>query len=403
MRPPTPLRNERGIALVMALLVLLVISLLAATLMMSLNVDTKIATHSMRESQALHIAEAGIGEAVARIRNGDIPSSPLNPRQTAYIFNCVAGSVPVLGVDEVALATSQPGGQWLQYTTATRKDSTLSVRYKTDNARTLVYRYDTSKNPPIQTVTGYPIYVVTSTGRKGSAYRRITAEVIQKPFNANVKAALAAEVGINFSGNSDVCGFNHSMDTPTGDRIPACNNDHVGSGDLPGAYSCNNITAGGSSVQNGTPPTTPNQVGFYAGPWEALGMGQAEFFSWIGTPLNSEPDPPKGVFYLDDNGITQDKSGSYAYHGANGEGLLYVDGDLTVNGNFTFRGLIYVEGDVKINGTFWCLGGMIVKGKTTIKIANGDAAILYSADTINQTISKYGGQFVTLSWRENPF
>jgi Tfp pilus assembly protein PilX len=403
MHPLSTARNERGVALVMALLVLLVISLLAATLMMSLNVDTKIATHSMRESQALHIAEAGIGEAVARIRNGDIPSSPLNPQQTAYIFNCQPGSVPVLGANDVALATSQPAGQWLQYTTATQKESTLTVRYKTNNARTIVYRYDPAKNPAIQTVSGYPIYVVTSTGRKGSAYRRVTAEVIQKPFNANVKAALAAEVGINFSGNSDVCGFNHSMDTPTGDKIPACNNDHLGSGDLPGAYSCNNITAGGSSVQNGNPPTTPNQVGFYAGPWEALGMSQAEFFAWVGAAKSSEPSPPQGIHYLDNNGVTQDKSGNYAYHGGNGEGLLYVDGDLTVNGNFNFRGLIYVEGDVKINGTFWCLGGMIVKGKTTIKIANGNAAILYSADAINQNISKYGGQFVTLAWRETTF
>jgi hypothetical protein len=45
------------------------------------------------------------------------------------------------------------------------------------------------------------------------------------------------------------------------------------------------------------------------------------------------------------------------------------------------------------------LGGIIVKGVTNIK-ANGGMTILYSKDAINQSLSKYGGQFVTLNWRE---
>ncbi|MEK7330257.1 MAG: hypothetical protein AAB113_05590 [Candidatus Eisenbacteria bacterium] len=400
---PAPSRDERGIALVMALLVLLVISLLAATLMMSINVDTKIANFSTRQIQALNIAEAGVAEAVSRIRSGDIPTNS-NAKQVAQIFNTIPGSVPVLGTDSVALATKQPTGQWLTYTTANKSDSVLTVTYKTNAAKTLIYKYDPTKNPAIQTSSGYPIYVVTSTGRKGSAYRRIVTEVIQKPFNANVKSAIAAEVGIDFSGNSDVCGFNHSIDTPTGDEIPACNNDHLGFGDLPGSWSSGSISSGGSSVQNGTPVNNnPNQTGFYAGPWEALGMSQSEYFSWIGAPLSSEPANPRGVYYLDNNSVTQDQSGSFAYQGGDGEGLLYVDGDLTVNGNFNFRGLIYIEGNLKINGTCWILGGMIVKGKARIKIANGSCAILYSGDAISQNIAKYGGQFVTLSWRESNY
>ena len=83
--------------------------------------------------------------------------------------------------------------------------------------------------------------------------------------------------------------------------------------------------------------------------------------------------------------------------------MLYVDGDLAVNGNFNYRGLIYVEGDLKINGTTWILGGLIVKGKTEVKIANGSCTVLYSADAIAQNIAKYGGQFVTLSWRESNY
>jgi hypothetical protein len=44
-----------------------------------------------------------------------------------------------------------------------------------------------------------------------------------------------------------------------------------------------------------------------------------------------------------------------------------------------------------------------VKGTTKVKIANGTCTILYSADAISQNIAKYGGQFVTLAWRESTF
>ena len=399
---PVPARDQRGIALVMALLVLLVMSLLAATLMMSINVDTKIASFGRRENQALNIAEAGIAEAVSRIRSGDIPTNT-NVLQVAQIFNALPGNVPVLGVDSIALATKQPDGQWLTYTTASKTDSVLTVAYR-DSAKQKIYRYDPSRNPAIQTQTGYPIFVVTSTGRKGSAYRRIVTEVIQKPFNVNVKAALAADKGIDFSGNSDVCGFNHSINTPAWTRTITPDDPwELGAGDIPGSWSTSTITSSGSSIQDGNPPNQPNQATFYNGPWEALGMQQAEFFSWIGSPLAIEPANPKGVYYLDNNGSSQDGSGDFKYNGGVGEGMLYVDGNLAINGNFVFRGLVYIEGDLQINGNVWILGAILVKGKSRIKIANGDCTVLYSEDAIAQNVAKHGGQFVTLSWRESKF
>ena len=398
---PHPCRNERGVALMMALLVLLVISLLSVTLLMSVNVETKVASLSLRQVQALNLAEAGVGEAIARIRNGDIPSNA-NPLQVAQIFNALPGNVPVLGTDSVALATSQPAGAWLAYTTARKTDSVLTVSYKTNAAKTQIYKYDPSKNPAVQTVSGFPIFVVTSTGRQGAAYGRVVAEVIQKPVNANVKGALAADKGINFSGNSEICGFNHNIATPAGTRgRPPCDGWELASGHLPGAWSSGMITSGGSSNQEGSPvANSPGQTGFYSGPWDAFSMGQAEFFSWVGAPRSSEPSNPQGIYYLDNNGTSQDASGDFKYNGGTGEGLLYVDGDLAINGNFIFRGMVYIEGDLKINGTCWILGGIIVKGRSQIKIANGSCTILYSGDTITQNIAKYGGQFVTLSWRE---
>jgi hypothetical protein len=400
-------RNERGIALVMALLVLFAITLLSTALLLTLSVETKISAHSVRSAQAMNVAEAGISEALSRIRNGDIPNN-LNPRMVAQIFNAVPGAVPVLGVDSIALATGQAPGQWLEYSRDTKANDVLTVSYKTDANQTVIYRYDNSLAQPINYTTGFPIFVVTSTGRKGQEFRRVRSEVIQKPFTTRIQAALACEKGIDFSGNADICGYNHSMDTPaytdgvhgTGPcEVPW----EVNNNNLPGAWSGSSVSSSGSAQQAGSPSNVQqNQPGFYAGPWEAIGITQAEFFAWVGAPLNTIPTPPTGVLYFDNNTTTQDLSGDFAIHGGNGEGLLYFDGDVAINGNFTFRGLIYVEGDLDINGNAWILGALIVKGKSRIKLANGDLTVLYSRDAVTQNLARYGGQFMTLSWQEIP-
>jgi Tfp pilus assembly protein PilX len=389
-------------ALVMALLALVVLSLTIAGIMMTLNADTKVAGHQVRNAQAFYVAQAGLAEAEARIRFGDVPNN-LNPRMVTQIFNTdpAITPVPVLGTDSVALATDQPSASMLDYSTVGRSDRVLNITYKTDAARTKIYRYNNALNPAVQTTSGFPIYTITSTGLKGQDKSTIITEVCQKPFNLNVRGAMAANVGIDFGGNSYVCGHNHSIDTPPGTLIPACSGWHTGTGDLAGAWSTGSITYGGSSTQDGTPPRLPSQTGFYAGPWESLGMVQADFFPWVGAPFTTEPDPPRGIVYLDNDGITQNHTGSFAYHGGNGEGFLYIDGDVTINGNFNYVGMIYVEGDLKINGTCWILGAMVVRGNTTINIANGNLTVLYSSDAIQQRIAKYGGSIQRLSWRES--
>ena len=409
---PKIARDERGIALIMALMVLLAMSLLAVLLMVSLQVETKIAGHSARHASALNIAEAGVGEALSRIRNGDIPNT-LNPRTVGQIFLANPGSIPPVGADTFAMGTGQPAGEWLDYSTANKTADVLTVRYKTDAARTVIYRYDQNLNPPINYLTGFPIWVVTARGRKGNDVRRIETEVVPRPYNVICNAAMSAKKGIDFSGSAEVCGYNHRLDTPSytdgvhgapaGPNGP-CVPWELNVADLPGSWSEEPITSGGSAEQGGNPVKNSdnNGAGFYTGPWDALGLTQAEFWAWIGPPITIPPLTPNGIFYLDNNTTHQDQSGIFAYNGANGEGFLYIDGDATLNGNFTFRGLIYIEGDLKVNGNTWILGALIVRGKGPIKIASGSCVVLYSRDAVQQNITKYGQQFMTLAWREIP-
>jgi len=397
--------RERGIALVMALLVLLVISAVCAALMLSVQVETKISGRDERRSQALSLAEAGVAEAIPRIRSGEVPDT-LNPRMAAQIFLVRPGNVPVLGGDSIALATAQPAGSWLTYSTPGRGGQALTVTYRTDAARTAIYRYDQAKNPPIQTATGQPIYVVTSTGRKGTDTRTVITEVIQKPFNPEIKAALVADVDIRFSGNTVVCGYNHRIDTPLWygefgrDGLNSCVPYETGEGDLLGAWSSGSIDPGGASEQAGQPvPSLSNQTGFYTGPWDALGIPQADFSSLAGAPYTAVPANLKGIVTIDNDGVGQNQSGAWGIQATSGEGLLYVDGDLNLTGPFTYKGLVYVEGNLSSTGHIWVLGSVIVRGKSGVKLAGG-ANVLYSSEAIRLAVATYAGQFVTLSWRE---
>jgi len=410
IRPVPVVSNSRGIALVMAVLVLMVLSLVAVVMMATIMTEKKVGAHSTRESAALGVAEAGIAEACSRLRNQDIDLNN-NPRGVAQIFNCVGGSVPVLGVDSTGYATAQAAGQWLRYSNATRGPGTLTVRYKTDANRVVIYKYDPTKNPAVQTTSGTPVYVITATGREGADVRTVIAEVVQKPIQVAVSGAVQAGQDVKFTGNAVACGYNHRADTPAGTgssgRAGAggCAENLGASppqwewptGTLSGIWSTGSANNGGASGATGSPAFSSGNPAFFAGPWETLGMTQAEFYNWIGAPQSAAPGNMNGIIYLDNNGTKQDATGAWSLNG--GTGLIYADGDLTLNNGFTWRGLIYCEGDLKLNGSAWILGSVVAKGKSEVKV-NGGATVLYSADAIQNYITKFGGKFTNLSWRE---
>src|SRR5258706_13350345 len=113
-RPVPVVSNSRGIALVIAMLVLLVLSLIAVVLMTSITTERKIGAHGVREASALDLAEAGIAEACSRLRFQDVVLPTTNPRAVAQIFNCNPGSVPGLGVDSTGYPTAQAPRPWLR-------------------------------------------------------------------------------------------------------------------------------------------------------------------------------------------------------------------------------------------------------------------------------------------------
>jgi hypothetical protein len=233
----------------------------------------------------------------------------------------------------------------------------------------------------------------------------------------NAKGALVAAVPVTDLGNAVICGYDHDIDTPYDDGLkgrdnPApeppndpkfCHDNEIAGNDVPGIWCTQVVTPGSNAQQFGSPSAilqSQDPTTFYSGPWDCFDMTQSEFWGFVGAPRDpSSITDYNGLYYLDNNATTRDASCSVSPAGANGEGILYVDGDLHVNSNFHYKGLIFVEGDFDINGNAWVLGSIVVKGKTNIK-SNGGMTLLYSTEAISQMLSKYGGQVVTLNWRE---
>jgi Tfp pilus assembly protein PilX len=422
-------------ALVIALLVLLALTVLGSALMLSVNTETRIAGAQLRDTQTLSIAEAGIQEAMLRIRDGEVPDN-LNKRMVTLIYETPAGTIPASGTDTTSLATVQPAGSYLGYSGATKAVAqgtsaqtgmtqdlrVLTVRYKTKITSgalpdTQIVRYDDTHNPKMNTVSGSPVFQIVATGTKGAASHGIVAEVTRARFNIMAKGAVVSHVDIQFQGNIKVCGHDHVYQTPPFTAPPNCNGGYYPGGPtswwaatahnptapgscMPGAWSSQGVSEQGSPQVIGEPADTAgHQTGFYSGPWDAVGLNQSDFWSWIGS-AQTAPAVPQGIYYLDNDGIKQNHSGSWAFNGGNGDGFLYCDGSLQLNGNFTYKGMIYCEGDLSINGNVWILGGIVVNGNTVVKIANGSAIILYSGDAIQQSLTKYGGNMRMLTWRE---
>lgn len=402
----TTIRNERGSGLLMAILVLVAIGALAAGLIATMTNDRRVASYDFARGTALDYAEAGVTEALDRIRSGDVPDKR-NPRMVSEIFLAPAGSMPSVGTDTTAIPTAQPAGQWLPYTTDTPGPDVLKIQYMTNSARTGIYYYDATKSPPIQGMTGSPVFIISSAGRAGVAKRRVEATVTPSIIQPNLKGALVADDKVKLTGSISAVGYDYVAETPAGTGAGGVNNAtyQTNANNAPGVWATGDISIGGSSKAIGVPNTSKLQAGFYSGPWDVLNMTQSQFYDWVGPPqddVKGNVPLPSGIVYMNH---ANEKPGNgkhkFVFEGGSGDGLLYVNGDLEIQGDFTFRGLIYVEGQITIKGSGWILGGLVIGDKSKIGASHKESlTIVKSNAAVSQFLGSHKTPFITLGWRE---
>jgi hypothetical protein len=412
--------GQEGSVLVMTLLVLFAISIMGGALAMVSSMDLKISGNQRKTTQSFFVAEAGLSEAIHRLSLPDptnvtvggwtgnaaiADSEPYDPNWTARIYLTTPAAAPAGGGSIVTTGTLQDLTQpHLDYSVSSGTDGVITIRHKWEDLdgdgvrdSNEIVRYDKLSVPPENFTKGYPVEVVTVTGRSVDGQSVVQAEVTKKTVTVRTLGALYVDKAVKLTGNSCFCGNDHGYETPVGTRpggFNACGLFHTLKGHLPGVTSTGDVViVQGSSDVRGDPIPIDNAATnpFYSLA-EVLGMSAKEVQKLFSKPDNTSiVDPLNGITYIIGDATINSN--------LVGEGLIYITGDLYAAGNFIFKGLIYVEGDVHITGTPWILGSLVVRGTSDFNFSSGNSAVLYSSEALSRALNSSMPALV-LSWRE---
>jgi len=380
-----PLNNEKGMALVLVLLIMSVMVLLGSTATMEATTNLRISGNYKLNAQAFYAAESGIETGRARLRATSAnPITDSNPTNYQWTSDFTSGTTPSYAVQ---------------------------IRHRVNASNQVLYWGDTNSDGRNErnTTTGTSIYLVTSTGSAVSGSKRIVAEMARMP-PFNPPAALYVEAATSILGTST-----HIF----GSDPPSC-----GTGSLPGIAT---TLAPGTVTNSGNPKVCGSTAtGCTAGTWSVTGgatdmdvdemirglRGSANYsysynvnrtesgMNW-GVPVAgaTQDDPStcsaSNIVYYNMNGLEIRLTG-----GSSGCGILIVDGNLELNGGFNWHGIILVSGSVTIagGGDKNITGSVVAGGSTSADLVGGNTSIVYCSAAINnQTLNH---SLRTLSWLE---
>jgi len=382
------LKNERGIALVLAIFATVVIGALVAGAFFVGRVEQLTGSNTVWATQASGAAESGLSDALATIDGVTYSAMPI-------------------------WTSASP----TEYTIATRTVSGMPTLVYTDSVRRL----------------NNSLFLIRSTGRKVTAGGTVLASQtvahwvrLAKP-TIGVNAAVTVQDPITFNGNSlDVTGINSVPPGWTAADCPTGYPDAGNTDDLVGVRSSTTTGANASDLNNifGYPAkVVANDPTITSATFENfLDYTFATLASQPGVKVLPNTTPYNGVGPVADNTQTPavcDKTvllnlgeptrpavvaqctgyfpvvhgtGSQLKFaaGTRGQGIILVDGDFEIAGGFEWSGLIIVRGQMKITGTGNKINGAILTEGVNVATAGsiaGNAAVSYSRCAIDRAVT----------------
>lgn len=416
--------DEKGIALITALMVMVMLTILGLAAIMTSTTEMQIAGNEKTANRAFYAAEAGINEAIARF---NLPTGDAN-LITADVANPAWNT---------AFNRTLSDGSSYSVTVAHKPDTD---NLDGDTTTTIVY-YARSFNYDNSTATdhtdGYPVEVITVGGTDGTSQSTVVLELSKQPIDVQVEGGLTANSNVRITGNVVIGGDGVDLD---GNPDASCD-------PLPGVATSagNTIDADGSTTISPAGTVLDATYDPPDSPWEALGFtSQPE--SIIETTSLSLPFAGINYFtknvgageYYNTNNITG--TGILIVHNPNYDPLewdvsrptlddgtanpSYNTGDADYNalldntsasydatyetsvqparlGMITggvFKGVIIADYIDHISGNTEIYGALISLGSTNIeKVGTGTPIIQYSCEAIDLYASE--GYTQKLSWR----
>ncbi|MEO0281344.1 MAG: hypothetical protein ABIN05_03220 [candidate division WOR-3 bacterium] len=269
--------EKKGIALVTTIMILLMLSLLAAGMFFTIKNETAISIYQAQSVQVISVAESALDEIKHRMNLppsdpafiGDT-SVPLNPNWTTVILfedhsdqdDSTTGIFYKTSL-QTELDDFDPDNPEMDYTTKEYEEGvSLTIRHKTNEDGTQIYYYDSKTEkqflgPPSLVVEYPPVELVEITARSGKAVKKILAEISKQEVNIKVQSALSSStIAWQMTGNTDVyvCGHNHLLSTPFNvcPFDPTTSAPHQPGSSAP-AVSCWAVQSGTGSYATGRP------------------------------------------------------------------------------------------------------------------------------------------------------
>ncbi|HST59817.1 MAG TPA: hypothetical protein VLK84_14030 [Longimicrobium sp.] len=366
-------RGRRGVALPVALVGLVVMSLLVTTVLLTSTTEGAISAAQANGARALYNAEGGLSEV---LRAAIVSRQPL-----------------ATGPQTLQLAESR---QRVRVTTALLRSDVADPAFPNVWMRT----YSLTAEP------------VDASGN--TTGRAVVAMVRQNrprpdPLSMNITSAitLGGDMHVNgnaftVSGRSNACGANGGVDAvraASDSDITTNNTNHFNNfngyedgqntnglnaierSDLSRDELADNVLSG-KSVEE-IIATVPLSQKF--GPrWHAAGTPNR---TWDGTLGPTDG----GVAVIDGNGGTVEIEGGTGV-------VIIVNGNLLMNGNSSFAGIIIVEGNFTLSGNPTVTGALVslaMQGENEIQqddsaIANGSITVQYDKCAIDGALQKFG-------------
>jgi hypothetical protein len=363
--PRTLATNERGIALMIALLAIIVIGALVSGTFYAGRMEMQSGRNALYTGQATEAAETGLTDAFASWNSS---------------WNGFGQDGDSIQTTVYPLSSSASDNS-LRYTQTVRRMSA-------------------------------GLYLVTSRGEKLDANGRIMATRLLARLGKLVPPWVDVESAVTSKGNVVVSGTNDRIDGHN-NFPPGWTGCAAGQADLAGIRTSGTISTNGSPTIDGNPPRRENdatvvdslfQNPYYALlPYATVTINGSPTWNQIGPSSTGSPtkcDKTDDHNWGEPGRVGQTLQGTapltpecqdyfpviYASSGlkvqtGRGQGVLLIAGDLEVRGNFEFDGIIIALGEVKTNGTGNKLTGAVMANNTEIGDLTtfaGNPTVLYS-------------------------
>jgi hypothetical protein len=357
------MRDERGMALAIAIFALVVVGAMIAGAFFAGTQEQRVGENQRRVMQSLGIAEAGAQERVLTW----IPLTMNRVKQYPEASAAIA--------DQVA-----PGG---------------TGRYSGTS-------YRMGPNVFLIDITGNDAHSSGgSLAGGGGARQRVGLVARIAPIEFGIRASLTTQGGVSVGGNAEIDGADQNPTNWTSCDPPGPS--QAGVRDNGGT-----VGTSGAGTVTGTPPVV-NDPSINSSTFTTFGgatyaqLAERANIQITGGNINTAPSVAGGVCDLTDPYNWGDPhnpaapcgnyfpiihvAGDLTINNEQGQGILLVDGNLTVNGSWDFFGIVIILGDLRTAGGgsadahFW--GGVMARNADlSTQNLNGHATLNFSSCSI---------------------